>query len=116
MHEGEIRIMKKNIRYGMAAIGALASLGALTVAVIRKKKDEELYREAELKAMQELDEIIGEDDKCTGCSCAEECAACEPEDEGAPAGEEAPAEEPAAEEAPEAEEAPAEEETPSEEA
>lgn len=113
--------MKKNIRYGMAAIGALASLGALTIAVMKKKKDEELYREAELKAMQELDEIIGEDDKCADCTCAEECAACESEAEEAPAEEEAapevePVEEAPAEEAPEAEEAPAEEETPAEEA
>lgn len=56
--------MKKNVGFGMAAIGAIAALSALTVAVIKKKKNEELYREAELKAMQELDEMIGEDDKC----------------------------------------------------
>lgn len=90
----------------MAAIGAVAALGALAVAVIKKKKDEELYREAELKAMQELDDMIGEDDKCADCTCAEECAACEAEEE--PEEAEAPAEEAAADEEP-AEEAPAEE-------
>ena len=78
--------MKKNFGFGMAALGALAALGAVTVAVIKKRKDEEIYREAELKAMQELDdmiaadELMAEDDKCEGCTCAEDCAACEAEE------------------------------------
>ena len=82
--------MKKNVGFGMAAIGAVAALGALAVEVIKKKKEEELYREAELKAMQELDEMIGEDDKCSDCTCAEDCAACEAEEEEAPAAPPAP--------------------------
>ena len=66
--------MKKELGYGVALVGALAGAGALTAAMIRKKK-----REAELKVMNELDEMMNEngDDAldCDTCSCAEACAA-----------------------------------------
>lgn len=96
--------MKKELGYGVALVGALAGAGALTAAMIRKKKREEIYHEAELKAMNELDEMMNEngDDAldCDTCSCAEACAAAaeqaevdEPEEQ--PADE--PEEEPSAE-------------------
>ena len=70
--------MKKELGYGMALAGVLAGAGALAVALMRKKKREEIYHEAELKAMNELDEMMndGNEDEldCDTCSCAEACA------------------------------------------
>ena len=70
--------MKKEQGYGMALAGVLAGAGALAVALMRKKKREEIYHEAELKAMNELDEMMndGSEDAldCDTCSCAEACA------------------------------------------
>ena len=93
--------MKKEVGYGVALMGALAGAGALAAALIRKKKREEIYHEAELKAMNELDEMMSEgctedDPDCGACSCAQECAeaaAAEAPAEDAPAAEEVPAEE-----------------------
>lgn len=93
--------MKKELGYGVALVGALAGAGALTAAMIRKKKREEIYHEAELKAMNELDEMMSEngDDAldCDTCSCAEACAAVaeqaevdEPEEQPADETEEEP--------------------------
>ena len=93
--------MKKELGYGVALVGALAGAGALTAAMIRKKKREEIYHEAELKAMNELDEMMSEngDDAldCATCSCAEACAAAaeqaevdEPEEQPADETEEEP--------------------------
>lgn len=93
--------MKKELGYGVALVGALAGAGALTAAMIRKKKREEIYHEAELKAMNELDEMMSEncDDAldCDTCSCAEACAAAaeqaevdEPEEQPADETEEEP--------------------------
>lgn len=93
--------MKKELGYGVALVGALAGAGALTAAMIRKKKCEEIYHEAELKAMNELDEMMSEngDDAldCDTCSCAEACAAAaeqaevdEPEEQPADETEEEP--------------------------
>ncbi len=70
--------MKKELGYGVALAGALAGAGALAVALMRKKKREEIYHEAELKAMNELDEMMNEGGEdildCDTCCCAEECA------------------------------------------
>ena len=93
--------MKKELGYGVALVGALAGAGALTAAMIRKKKREEIYHEAELKAMNELDEMMSEngDDAldCDTCSCAEACTAVaeqaevdEPEEQPADETEEEP--------------------------
>ena len=93
--------MKKELGYGVALVGALAGAGALTAAMIRKKKREEIYHEAELKAMNQLDEMMSEngDDAldCDTCSCAEACAAAaeqaevdEPEEQPADETEEEP--------------------------
>ena len=105
--------MKKEVGYGVALMGALAGAGALAAALIRKKKREEIYHEAELKAMNELDEMMsegctGDDSDCGACSCAQECAEAAAE-AAAEASEESPAEDAPVEDAPAAEEAPAEE-------
>ena len=71
--------MKKELGYGVALAGALAGAGALAAAGIRKKKREEIFHEAEIKAMNELDEMMGETEDealdCDACACAEACAA-----------------------------------------
>lgn len=110
--------MKKQFGYGVALMGVLAGAGALAAALVRRKKREEIYHEAELKAMSELDEMMGEGEDtsldCATCSCADACAAAEAavqeqaESESAPDAPEempetapeaaAPAEEPSAEE------------------
>ena len=62
--------MKKELGYGMALAGVLAGAGALAVALMRKKKREEIYHEAELKAMNELDEMMNdgnEDEDALDC-------------------------------------------------
>ncbi len=100
--------MKKELGFGMAALGVLAAAGAVTAAVLKKRKDEEIYREAELKAMEELDGMLMEDEfdpdeKCEGCTCAEDCASCEAEEALCDCGgEDDAADEPAAEDAAEA--------------
>lgn len=73
--------MKKKIGLGIAAVGVLAGLSALTVAILKKRQNEEVYREAELKAMQELDEMLTDESDCADCTCAEECNAYEAEAE-----------------------------------
>ena len=72
--------MSKKLGYGVALVGALAGAGALATALVKKKKQEELYHEAEIKAMNELDGLSDtacgcEEDECSDCVCAEVCAA-----------------------------------------
>lgn len=52
------------------AAGATAAL-----VLLQKKREEEVYHEAELKAMDELEEMMREESDCASCACAEECAA-----------------------------------------
>ena len=68
-----IKVLKERDLAGMLAAGA----GATAIALLKKKKREEVYHEAELKAMNELDDLMNECDGegCADCSCAEECAA-----------------------------------------
>ena len=100
---------KKKLGLGVAAAGVVAGAVAAGVAVYKRSKSEQVYHEAELKAMDELEEMMRAESDCASCACAEECAAadvpCEDTfDEKVPdeAEEEAPAE--AAEEQPAAEE------------
>ena len=51
------------------AAGATAAL-----VLLQKKREEEVYHEAELKAMDELEEMMREESDCASCACAEECA------------------------------------------
>lgn len=85
--------------------GILAGVGAVALTLLKRKQNEEIYHEAEIKAMDELDKMMDQGDECEGCTCAEECAAAKDTEE-TPA-EEKPetAEEAPAEEAPEAAEA-----------
>ena len=77
---------KKKFGLGLALTGIAAGIGAVTVAMLKKKKREEIYHEAELKAMNELDELMSEseddDNCCADCSCSNDCCANdEPDDE-----------------------------------
>ena len=75
----------------------------------QKKREEEVYHEAELKAMDELEEMMRAESDCASCACAEECAdtsVYQDAFDDAPKAAEPAAEEPQAEveEEPEAEE------------
>lgn len=98
--------------------GVLAGVGAVALTLLKRKQNEEIYHEAEIKAMDELDKMMEQGDECEGCTCAEECAAAKdteeaPAEEKAETAQEAPAEE--APEAAEAAEEPAAEAEPEEE-
>lgn len=54
------------------AAGATAAL-----VLLQKKREEEVYHEAELKAMDELEEMMRAESDCASCACAEECASVE---------------------------------------
>ena len=74
-----------------------------------EKREEEVYHEAELKAMDELEEMMRAESDCASCACAEECAdtsVYQDAFDDAPKAAEPAAEEPQAEaeEEPEAEE------------
>ena len=121
---------KKKLGLGVAAAGVVAGAVAAGVAVYKRSKSEQVYHEAELKAMDELEDMNAENENaCSSCECAEDCAAsgseCElteeqveieetVETEEAPAEEEIPAEETPEEEIP-VEEAPSVEEDAAEE-
>ena len=59
---------------GLMCTGILAAAGATAVAILKKKKREEVYHEAELKAMRELDDLMAEHESedCETCSMDEE--------------------------------------------
>lgn len=65
---------KGSFGLGLMLTGVLAAAGATAIALIKQKKREEVYHEAELKAMNELDDLIAESE-------AEACEACLPEDQ-----------------------------------
>lgn len=71
---------KSKIGLGIALAGVAAGVGATTVALLKKKKREEVYHEAELKAMNELDDLMAECENEAGADCAEECAAVPADD------------------------------------
>lgn len=87
--------ISKKTKFGaiVFAASAISGIAATILALTKKKKREEVYHEAELKAMNELDDLMAEcgSDDCADCSCAEECAAAdtsaqdetEPEEEAA---------------------------------
>ena len=81
--------------------GVLAGVGAVALTLLKRKQNEEIYHEAEIKAMDELDKMMEQGDECEGCTCAEECAAAKDTEEAPEAAE--AAEEPAAEAEPEEE-------------
>lgn len=78
---------KKKLGLGLALTGIAAGAGAVAVAMLKKKKREEIYHEAELKAMNELDELMAEAENdeegtcCAGCGSDNCCADDELDDE-----------------------------------
>ncbi|MDO4174222.1 MAG: hypothetical protein Q4D42_05615 [Eubacteriales bacterium] len=96
----------KKIGIGVAVAGAAAGAVAAGVAAYKRSKSEQVYHEAELRAMSELDDMNAENEACEG---VEEAPA-----EEQMSMEEAPVEEAPAEEAEAVEDA--EEETPAEDA
>ena len=87
----------------------LTSLACAALVMLQKKREEEVYHEAELKAMDELEEMMRAESDCASCACAEECAdtsVYQDAFDDAPKAAEPAAEEPQteAEEEPEAEE------------
>ena len=67
--------LKKKIGIGVAVAGAAAGAVAAGVAAYRHSKSEQVYHEAELKAISELDDLIAENAACEGCEEAEETGA-----------------------------------------
>ena len=80
------------IKAGLLLTSLACAAGATAALVLlQKKREEEVYHEAELKAMDELEEMMREDSDCASCACAEECAEADmPDafDAGTPADEE----------------------------
>ncbi len=66
---------KGKIGLGILFAGVTAAAGATAFALAKKKKREEVYHEAELKAMNELDDLMAESE-----GCAEEGAEVLPAD------------------------------------
>ena len=66
------------IKAGLLLTSLACAAGATAALVLlQKKREEEVYHEAELKAMDELEEMMREDSDCASCACAEECAAAD---------------------------------------
>ena len=102
---------KRRVGLGIAVAGATAGAIVAGVAAYRRSKSEQVYHEAELRAMSELDDMNAENEAaCAACECADTCAAEEeccdaPEEQMSiqvEETEEEPAEETEEEEAPEA--------------
>ena len=69
------------IKAGLLLTSLACAAGATAALVLlQKKREEEVYHEAELKAMDELEEMMREDSDCASCACAEECAAADVQD------------------------------------
>ena len=98
------------VKAGLLLTSLACAAGATAALVmLQKKREEEVYHEAELKAMDELEEMMRAESDCASCACGEEGAGTSVDqyafDDGPKAAEPA-AEEPQteAEEEPEAEE------------
>lgn len=66
---------KRNFGLAFAIAGAVAGVAATTIAVLKQKKREQVYHEAEMKAMDELDNLNAENENvCAGCDCLDDCA------------------------------------------
>lgn len=73
-------LVKKSTKFGgvMLLTGLAVVAGATTAAILlQKKREEEVYHEAELKAMDELEQMMRAEGDCASCACAEECAAAD---------------------------------------
>lgn len=65
---------KSHFALGLLLTGAIAGAGATLIAVFKKQRREQIYREAEIKAMDELDDLIAEDEDL--CDCNAQCDSC----------------------------------------
>nr|WP_297174536.1 hypothetical protein [uncultured Agathobaculum sp.] len=69
------------IKAGLLLTSLACAAGATAALVLlQKKREEQVYHEAELKAMDELEEMMREDSDCACCACADECAATDLQD------------------------------------
>ncbi|MGE4549432.1 MAG: hypothetical protein AB7C89_07795 [Intestinibacillus sp.] len=66
---------KKAKRYfglGFLMAGAAVGAGATLFALVKRQKREQVYHEAELKAMNELDDLMAENESaCAGCAAGD---------------------------------------------
>ena len=63
------------VKAGLLLTSLACAAGATAALVmLQKKREEEVYHEAELKAMDELEEMMRAESDCASCACAEECA------------------------------------------
>ena len=66
------------VKAGLLLTSLACAAGATAALVLlQKKREEEVYHEAELKAMDELEEMMRSESDCASCACAEECPAPE---------------------------------------
>lgn len=63
------------VKAGLLLTSLACAAGATAALVmLQKKREEEVYHEAELKAMDELEEMMRAESDDASCACAEECA------------------------------------------
>ena len=61
------------VKAGLLLTSLACAAGATAALVmLQKKREEEVYHEAELKAMDELEEMMRAESDCVSCACAEE--------------------------------------------
>lgn len=66
---------KSRFAIGFTLAGVAIGAGAALAAVFRQKQREQVYHEAEIKAMNELDDMMAETEcDCAACDCLEDCA------------------------------------------
>ncbi len=73
--------MKKStkVKAGLLLTSLACAAGATAALVLlQKKREEEVYHEAELKAMDELEEMMRAESECGSCACTEDCGAAAP--------------------------------------
>ncbi|MCB6365768.1 hypothetical protein LI291_06225 [Intestinibacillus massiliensis] len=115
--KNEVKNAKRGFGLGFLLAGAAVGAGATLLALFKHQKREQVYHEAEIKAMNELDDLMAENESaCASCDCLDDCAAqggdccdgqisiSEEPPEGFPEGQDAPEAEAAEEEAPETDE------------
>lgn len=67
---------KTHFALGFTLAGVAIGAGAAIAALYRQKQREQVYHEAELKAMNELDDLMAENESaCAACDCLDDCAA-----------------------------------------
>lgn len=60
------------VKAGLLLTSLACAAGATAALVmLQKKREEEVYHEAELKAMDELEEMMRAESDCASCACAE---------------------------------------------